>query len=355
MAEGNIVSVESVSNGKLIEEYVTKALDLIILKGVKDLGEELGTGTFGYVRKVEWQGLPCAAKVFNQDRMEECTTARYEKKSFDREVYLWALCLRHKNIVQMYGLWEHASGTGIVMELLATNLASFLKKSRTRIHSITLDVKRGILLDICCGMRYLHGMNVMHRSLSSSNVLLTSNFVAKISDFSTARVYENFDEGKASNFSKYLRLKKSFVAPEMFSQNHGLKSDIFSFGCIIIHSLTHEDPKPCVGSTEFDKRAYLLNNIVDDVVIEFKPLIQRCLAAPELRPSFLDLYVQISRHPHVEDEDRMNLTFSQIDELHSCHIPKTRRVSYVNFVFMYIQMLCTFVFIHIYVSMTMCG
>ena len=329
MAEENMF-VEPVSNGKLIEEYARRALDLIILKGVKDLGEELGKGTFGYVRKVEWQGLPCAAKVIDQDKVEEYTTAQYEKKSFDREAYLWALCLRHKNVVQMYGLWEHANGTGIVMELLATNLARELKKSRTLIHSISLDVKRGILLDICRGMRYLHGMNVMHRSLSSPNVLLTSNYVAKISDFSTARVYENFHEGKLTNLNKDLKWP-NFVAPEMCSRNYGFESDVFSFGCITMHTLTHEEPEPRSGSTEFDKRAYLLNNVDDDVIIEFKPLIQRCLDVPEFRPSFLDLYVRISRHPYVEDEDRLKLTFSQIDELHSCRInPKTMQVSYLR-------------------------
>ena len=53
-------------------------------------------------------------------------------------------------------------------------------------------VKLSILVDVSRGLWYLHSHNppVIHRDLSPNNVLLTSQFVAKISDLGVAKVIE---------------------------------------------------------------------------------------------------------------------------------------------------------------------
>ena len=49
-------------------------------------------------------------------------------------------------------------------------------------------------LGICCGLQYLHSINIMHRDLKSKNVLLTApppSGVAKLCDFGVARIRES--------------------------------------------------------------------------------------------------------------------------------------------------------------------
>ena len=73
------------------------------------------------------------------------------------------------------------------MELMDTGLTSFIAKNQSK---ITVKTKLSILHDVSLGLSYLHGRRpaVIHRDLSSNNVLLTSHLVAKISDLGMAKM-----------------------------------------------------------------------------------------------------------------------------------------------------------------------
>ena len=96
--------------------------------------------------------------------------------------------LRHPNITQFLGIC-FLPGTQLpllVMELLETSLDDLLE----HMPNLPLSLKRSVLENVASGLLYLHNRNppVIHRDLTSNNVLLTSSLVAKITDMGNSRI-----------------------------------------------------------------------------------------------------------------------------------------------------------------------
>ena len=128
----------------------------------------------------------------------------------------------------------------LVMEYLPLSLTQCLKSHG----DLPLQIKYSILLDVAKGLNYLHCKRppIVHRDLTANNVLLTSNFVAKISDLGVSRMADTF------NFQELSVAPGNSVVmpPEALKDNpvYDHKLDVFSYGCLILHVFTHEWPKP---------------------------------------------------------------------------------------------------------------
>ena len=168
--------------------------------------QEVGRGAFGVVRKGTWNGLPVSIKEIHKWILQ-CDSKELDRavKGFQREMNIWALYLRHSNIVQFFGLWETADGSvALVMELLHCSLRRFLEQTETLKEIIPLDLKHSILLDVSRAMTYLHSLGLFHRDLSTNNILLTTNFVAKVSDFGTVQSYGNMQSAVTEKLAHQL-------------------------------------------------------------------------------------------------------------------------------------------------------
>ena len=305
------------------------------LDGVICNEEPIAEGAYGSVRTGEWHGLPVAMKEphlwFNEYRDTE--VGQKALRNFENEAHKWALCLRHKNIVQFYGLWQTPNGNhAIVMELMATSLHKFLNETQASKDVIPVDLQRSILLDVSRAMTYLHSVDLIHRDLSTNNVLLTSHYVAKVSDFGTLKVYAYKDQ-EQSEFPG----TPAFTPPEARGSNYSEKVDVFAFGCILLHVLTHIWPD-AIGSaedSEWKKREYLVKELTLAQVDEFGVLIQECLDdVPENRRTFAYIANQISQKPHVTDAIVLRIMQQQMDQLRAkevmvCPVLYTCNVSYI--------------------------
>ena len=156
--------------------------------------KELGRGAYGKVFTVDFVGLPCAAKEIHSLLIDGVSPEEKKaiKDGFIRECYHSSL-IRHPNIVQFMGVYyakpsdPRSDPPIMVMELMDTSLTSFIEKNQSK---IAMETKLSILHDVSLGLSYLHTRRpaVIHRDLSSNNVLLTSHLVAKISDLGTAKM-----------------------------------------------------------------------------------------------------------------------------------------------------------------------
>ena len=147
--------------------------------------------------------------------------------------------LRHPNITQFLGLCflPQTRLPLLVMEKLETSLDDLLE----HMPSLPLSLKRSILEDVASGLVYLHKKEppVIHRDLTAKNVLLTSSLVAKITDMGNSRIIDLRPGQLARTLSK-LPGTLVYMPPEALDETHryGPSLDIFSFGHLILYSLT---------------------------------------------------------------------------------------------------------------------
>ena len=297
---------------------------IFYLNGVEGGEQELGRGAFGVVREGTWNGLPVSIKEIHKwilQTREECGSKELDRaiKGFQREMNIWALYLRHSNIVQFFGLWETPDGTvALVMELLHCSLRHFLEKTKTLKEIIPLDLKHSILLDVSRAMTYLHRLGLFHRDLSTNNILLTSHFVAKVSDFGTVRLYDNMQSGVFTEKPG----TPAFMAPETDTGDYTQRVDQYAYGCVIIHVLTHEWPdKRDIRGTEFERREHLLNELTQEER-RLLPLIRSCLSGPDDRWPFSTIQKQLSELPHVTDNTRYRIMHGEMKRLRERILPK---------------------------------
>ena len=74
----------------------------------------------------------------------------------------------------------------LVMEFLPTNVSQCVEE-----HGILLmEITHSILYDVAKGLCYLHSQipTIVHRDISSNNILLTSDMTAKISNLGVAKI-----------------------------------------------------------------------------------------------------------------------------------------------------------------------
>ena len=282
----------------------TKEVDALLkdvtIEGVVPTGKELGRGAYGKVFAVKYCGLACAAKEIHPILIEGVSPA--EKKTiidnFIRECHHCSV-IRHPNIVQFLGVYYSSKKSDLpimVMELMNTSLASFVKSNQFK---ITVDTKMSILYDVSLGLSYLHARKpfVIHRDLSPNNVMLTSHLVAKIGDLGVAKVI------RADSRQTRSRLTTApgtvdFMPPETLEANplYGTAVDVFSFAGLALHVFAEEWPTPCglkrrdpvtkrlLALTEAERRQEYLDKIPEANSM-LKDLLVRCLDdEPDERP-----------------------------------------------------------------------
>ena len=128
----------------------------------------------------------------------------------------------------------------LVMEYLPLSLTQCLETHQ----ELPLQIKYSILLDVAKGLNYLHCKRppIVHRDLTANNILLTSNFIAKISDLGVSRMADTF---KRQHHTKAPG-NAVVMPPEALKDNpiYDHKLDVFSYGCLILHAFTHQRPVP---------------------------------------------------------------------------------------------------------------
>lgn len=90
-------------------------------------------------------------------------------------------------------------------------------------------------------MAYLHGKNIIHCDLKSSNVLIGENWTAKISDFGLSQARKCNQKQRRSIASKLGT--PQWMAPEVIrNEKYENASDVYSFGIILWELLTCQIP-----------------------------------------------------------------------------------------------------------------
>ena len=95
-----------------------------------------------------------------------------------------------------------------------------------------------IALDICRGLIAAHEQNIIHRDIKPQNILLTSDQIAKISDFGVARILEASTDYAGTITGSTRR----YMAPEQYEGSYDYRADLYSTGLILYEMFMGEIP-----------------------------------------------------------------------------------------------------------------
>ena len=285
--------------------YVPSSLRSNIITDIQ-LGRVIDEGVHGRILEAKWEGSVVAVKQIHSI-FEKVSAQEFKilKNKFLLECDR-SNRLRHPNVVRFFGIYfpPRARIPNLVMERLHCNLNHLLERNPV----IYLDIKMSILHQIGLGLRYLHTRvpPIIHRDLSSNNVLISKGMEAKIADLSTIR----FLEPSRNSPMSMVPGTQDFMPPEVLvndpSIKYGKELDVFSFGCVMLHTFSQQWPTPSqhvvtdsvegklIARSEIERRAQYLDKVHKVVENVMVPLIVGCLEnLPFDRPTIMEVCDQL--------------------------------------------------------------
>ncbi|KAF9264082.1 kinase-like protein [Marasmius fiardii PR-910] len=209
-------------------------------------GELIGRGTYdrvylalntstGGMMAVKQVELPTAV---NREQARQTSFLQALKREMETLEYL-----DHPNIVKYLGFEETSSILSIFLEYVpGGSIGEVLRKHGKLKDEITVFFTRQILE----GLEYLHSQGIIHRNLTSDNILLETNGTCKISDFGLSR---RTTDPESENPKLYGAV--FWMAPELLAsqKNHSSKADIWSIGCLFLEMVSGK--RPWAGENTF--------------------------------------------------------------------------------------------------------
>ncbi|MBA0618024.1 hypothetical protein Gotri_018658 [Gossypium trilobum] len=297
-----VVNKEAKSSGIKNLVFFGKASRVFDLEDLlRASAEVLGKGTFGTAYKATLEmGVVVAVK-----RLKDVTVS---EKEFKEKIEVVG-SMDHQNLVPLRAYYFSADEKLLVYDYMPMgSLSSLLHGNRGSGRTpLNWDTRSGIALGAARGIEYLHskGPGISHGNIKSSNVLLTTSYEARVSDFGLAQL-----AGPTSTPNRV----DGYRAPEVTDTNKvSQKADVYSFGILLLELLTGKAPTHALLNEEgidlprwvqsivredwtsevFDVELLRYQNVEDDMVQLLQLAINCTAQYPDKRPSMAEVMNQI--------------------------------------------------------------
>ncbi|KAI3831671.1 hypothetical protein MKX03_021209 [Papaver bracteatum] len=280
VAPGNLPSVTNTGRNLFsIWNYDGKIVFEDIIEATEDFDTKycIGTGGYGSVYKAELSTGQVVAvkKLHSSDEDSEIS----DLKSFESEIHALTE-IRHRNIVKLFGFCSNLERriTFLVYEFV----------ERGSLRNVLCDREQAVEFDWIKRVRFIKGTAdalaymhhdcipaIVHRDISGNNILLDSEYDARVSDFGTARILKPDSSNWTSLAGTY-----GYVAPELaYTMKVTEKCDVYSFGVIIFEVL--------MGSHQSEIITFLSEILLSSASsskvaqnIRLRDILDPCLGAP---------------------------------------------------------------------------
>ncbi|KAJ0768858.1 putative protein kinase RLK-Pelle-LRR-XI-1 family [Helianthus annuus] len=293
---GNVCSILNYDGTIAYEDFINATEDF-------DLKYCIGTGGYGSVYEAKLpNGKTFALKKLHHFEAEQPAF----NQSFKNEVQVLTN-LRHKNIIRLYGFCFHNKCNFLVYEYMEKG-SLFCTLSDSEL-AVQVDwIKRvNIIKDVAQALAYMHhdcSPPIVHRDISTNNILLNSEMEGFVADFGVARLLDPDSSNQTAIVGTL-----GYIAPELaYNMIVTEKCDVYSFGVVALETIRGKHPGDLLSSLNYlTSRGTTLENILDkrlpyptDRSIE-KEIVRVCNVAvacirtdPKCRPTMIEVSRELS-------------------------------------------------------------
>ncbi|ONH93338.1 hypothetical protein PRUPE_8G226900 [Prunus persica] len=247
-----------------------------VVKAIDDFHEKycIGKGGFGRVYKAELlSGQVVAVKRLNMSDSNDIPAINLQ--SFENEIRTLTN-VRHRNIIRLYGFCSRRGCIFLLYEYLERGSLGKALYGVEGVTQLGWATRVKIVHGLAHALSYLHhdcSPPIVHRDVTVNNVLLESDFEARLSDFGTARLI-------SANSSNWTHIVGSFgyMAPELaLTMRVTDKCDVYSFGVVALEVMMGRHPGDLLES-ELSKSSKSMTE--DNAELLLKDLLDQRLEVP---------------------------------------------------------------------------
>lgn len=257
-----------------------------------------------YIKTATYKGVIVAVKElqFNSKKDRDIPRASKVEMKLLKEI-------RHDNINQFIGASINYDMNQIVIvtEYCSKgSLRDILDNSDVKLDSVFVS---SLVFDLLSGLNYLHNSDLKcHGNLKSSNCLITSRWVLKITDFGLHNFRMKATNDPVQENMRHTHYRNQlWRAPELLRDSSMVgnqKTDIYAFG-IILHELIGRNGPFGIDGTSM-KPEDVINSVRDPSCFSNDSNIPMC---PKICPSRMSRQVHCINHQH--DNEKPNTSHNR--------------------------------------------
>ncbi|KAF4376665.1 hypothetical protein F8388_025536, partial [Cannabis sativa] len=253
---GDIFSIWNF-DGKIAFEDIIKATEEF------DIRYCIGTGGYGSVYRAQLpSGKVIALKKLHGSEIEKPAL----KESFLNEVETLTK-IRHKSIVQLHGYCLHKRSMFLIYEYMERGSLFYVLNNDKEAVDLSWSKRVNVIKSLAHALSYMHHdctPSIVHRDVTTTNILLNSELEAFLSDFGTARLVD-----PDFSYQTMIAGTYGYIAPEFaYTMTITEKCDVFSFGVVALETLMGKHPAELLSLVLSTSSSSLLQNKLLSEIID---------------------------------------------------------------------------------------
>jgi S1-C subfamily serine protease len=198
----------------------------------------LGGGSMGLIYLADdWQeNRAVVLKFLREDLLDRPRLV----ERFCREAAA-ATLLKHRNIVEAYGIEPFGRWPALVMEYVqGTDLARLIERAG----ALPVRVGCELIRQAAVGLQHSFEQGMVHRDIKPSNLIVSNAGTVKILDFGLAKMQSELSVDAGLTSTGAILGSVDYMAPEQLDDPRlaDIRADIYALGCTLYHLLSGAPP-----------------------------------------------------------------------------------------------------------------